>query len=313
MPHTMENDMNGDDRDTSDASATVPEPYPSIIDFYRESEYARFDQKHRRGGTFGIEMIEVAQGEIDTTEPAAAQVQFAAFKVQTPMPWEFDVGDGWRPLRATSRSLALQPALQACGLRLPALDLCLTAIDKTRLDGLLAEVDARSNALDVIAGTCVELPRARHLLDAMWESTGGTGAPADTLRTDGLFMTFVGELLEACGSGRLESCLPSLTDPRLVRAVDYVESYLEQALSVGELACVATMSTSGFARAFRAVTGEPVWAYVQRRRSERARELLVDSALPIDEVARRCGFATSSHLTRVFKSYYGVTPGAARH
>ena len=304
--------MNGDDREVSDASVAVPEPYSSLIEFYRESEYARFDQEHRRGGTFDLEMIEVAQGEIDTVEPAAAQVQFVSFTVETPMSLEVDVGDGWRRLPVTSRAMITQPALQACGLRLPAFDLRVTGVDKTRLDGLLAEVDAPSGALDQMAGACVELPRARHLLDAIWESTGGTGTPADLLRTDGLFMTFVGELLEACGSGRLESCLPSLTDSRLIRAVDYVESYLEQALSVGELACVATMSTSGFARAFRAATGEPVWAYVQRRRAERARELLAGTALPIDEIARRCGFATSSHLTRVFKSCYGVTPGTAR-
>ena len=293
-------------------NSTDRKPVTSIIELYRESAYARFDQEHRTGGSFELEMIEVGQGAIDTIDPPNTQVQFIAMDVGSPAPCEFDVGDGWRQLVATRRTIEIQPALQACGLKLPALDLRLLGVDKRRLDVLLAEVGAPAGALDAVTGMCREIPRARRLHDALWESTGGNGGPANALRTDGLFMTFVGEMLEACGKGRLELPLPRPADRRLVRAIDYVETYLDHDLSVDELARVATMSRSTLARAFRASTGEAVWAYVRRRRAERARELLATTTLPIAEVARRCGFASQPHLTRVFKAVFGITPGSVR-
>ena len=105
---------------------------------------------------------------------------------------------------------------------------------------------------------------------------------------------------------------PGRPDRRLVRAADYAEAHLGTALTVGELASVATMSRSGFARAVRAAHGEPVWSWVQGRRVERALELLRGTAMPIEEVACRCGFASQSHLTSVVKGRTGLTPGAVR-
>ena len=71
------------------------------------------------------------------------------------------------------------------------------------------------------------------------------------------------------------------------------------------------MSPSWFARAFRRATGAPVHAFVRERRLERARAMLV-SDMPLAEIARVCGFADQSHLTRAFRTRYGVTPGEAR-
>ena len=101
-------------------------------------------------------------------------------------------------------------------------------------------------------------------------------------------------------------------DPRMARTIDYIEAHLGEALNVGEIAAVAAMSPSHFARAFRATTGEPVWAFVQRRRCERARALLATTRLPIAEVAFQTGFAGQAHLTTSLRRRYGATPGDLR-
>lgn len=69
------------------------------------------------------------------------------------------------------------------------------------------------------------------------------------------------------------------------------------------------MSVRTLHRAF-AAAGEPVAAYVRRRRLERARlELAAPSGRPdVSEVAARWHFADSSHFTRAFKNQYGETP-----
>ena len=105
---------------------------------------------------------------------------------------------------------------------------------------------------------------------------------------------------------------PDLDDRRLRRVVEYVEAHLAEPMTVADLATVAAMSPSHVSRAFRAATGEAVWAFVQRRRCERARALLATTRLPIAEVAYRTGFAGQAHLTTSLRRRYGATPGALR-
>ena len=102
-------------------------------------------------------------------------------------------------------------------------------------------------------------------------------------------------------------------DMRLTRVIDYIETHYGEPLAVAELAAIAAMSPSHFAKCFKATTGEPVWSYVQRRRCERAREQLMATRESIAQIAYACGFANQGHLTSVFKKTYGVTPGVVRN
>jgi len=100
--------------------------------------------------------------------------------------------------------------------------------------------------------------------------------------------------------------------PTLRRVVDYIEAHLESDLSLNELAGVAVMSSFHFARRFRASIGVAPHAYVMRRRIERARMLLIETDMPIVQIALVCGFANQSHLTAMFRRTFGITPRAYR-
>jgi transcriptional regulator GlxA family with amidase domain len=82
-------------------------------------------------------------------------------------------------------------------------------------------------------------------------------------------------------------------------------------LSVGALAARACLSERHFARAWRAETGLTPAAYVEGLRVERARALLEDG-VPVDAVARTCGFGSGEVLRRVFHRRLGVAPSAYR-
>ena len=102
------------------------------------------------------------------------------------------------------------------------------------------------------------------------------------------------------------------TDARITRALDYIGDNLGLALSVAELAAVACISPSWFARAFRAHTGQPIHAYVREQRLERAMAHVREDRLPLAEIAFRCGFADQSHMGRQFRKRFGVTPAKAK-
>lgn len=104
--------------------------------------------------------------------------------------------------------------------------------------------------------------------------------------------------------------LAALEDERLARALDRVLQNPGNPHTVESLAEVASMSRSAFAEAFTHSFGLPPMGMVRRIRLERAWKLLQQGGLPIRTVARRVGFSSRSHFSRLFKSHFGVSPGA---
>lgn len=93
---------------------------------------------------------------------------------------------------------------------------------------------------------------------------------------------------------------------------EYVETQLEQPISLGELAALCNLSEYHFARMFRASFGVPPHQYLLARRLAKARQLLACGDLPLVEVALACGFASASHFSNRFRQAVGATPGGYR-
>jgi transcriptional regulator GlxA family with amidase domain len=83
-------------------------------------------------------------------------------------------------------------------------------------------------------------------------------------------------------------------------------------IGLDELARACSLSRSHFARAFKATTGMTPMQWLLNQRVERAKNLLLNSTLPIDEIAHTCGFSDQSHFSRAFLRAIGDTPGAWR-
>lgn len=96
------------------------------------------------------------------------------------------------------------------------------------------------------------------------------------------------------------------------RLADFIESHLDQALTLGMLADVACLSEYHLARMFRLSFGMPPYAWIAARRLDRARALLKHSALPLQQVADACGYADLSHFSHRFRAGAGMAPGRYR-
>ena len=83
-------------------------------------------------------------------------------------------------------------------------------------------------------------------------------------------------------------------------------------LDVPALAAVAHVSPSHFARQFRATFGETPHRYLQRRRVERAMELLRETDRPVTEVCLDVGFQSLGTFSRTFRAVVGESPSAYR-
>jgi AraC family transcriptional regulator len=99
---------------------------------------------------------------------------------------------------------------------------------------------------------------------------------------------------------------------RLKRVCDYIETHLDDRLTLTDLAGVACLSTFHFSRSFKEAVGVGPQRYVTQRRLERAKTLMRRSKRPLALIAREAGFADQSHLTSIFRREMGTTPGRYR-
>lgn len=99
---------------------------------------------------------------------------------------------------------------------------------------------------------------------------------------------------------------------RMLRARDTMDRAFAQPLDVPALARVAHTSPAHFSRQFRAVFGETPHRYLQRRRVERAMELLRETDRPVTEVCFDVGFNSLGTFSRTFSEIVGEPPSAYR-
>lgn len=130
------------------------------------------------------------------------------------------------------------------------------------------------------------------------------GAPAQSERLAGTLLGCLHARLaqEVRGSRRLD----------LARLDRFIDQRLASRLSVADLAREACLSEAHFRHCFREQTGLTPWQYVRRRRLEAARRLLLESRLPLSEVAALVGFANQSALSHAFRDAYGEPPSRVR-
>jgi AraC family transcriptional regulator len=103
-----------------------------------------------------------------------------------------------------------------------------------------------------------------------------------------------------------------LYEERVGRVVDHVFDHLDEELDLNRLADVACLSPYHWHRVYQAMRGETIAATVKRLRLDRAATLLVQTSLPVEEVARRSGYGNLQSFTRIFADVYGMPPATYR-
>lgn len=101
-------------------------------------------------------------------------------------------------------------------------------------------------------------------------------------------------------------------DPRIQKALHFIEAHLNEHLPVERVAKHCSLSVSRFAHLFRDETGRTPQQFIENRRMELARNLLRYSNLSIKEVAGACGFEDPLYFSSRFRNVAGTSPRAYR-
>lgn len=96
------------------------------------------------------------------------------------------------------------------------------------------------------------------------------------------------------------------------RVRDWLRGHPAERARLSDLAALANRSVSALVRAFKDDFGLTPLQYQQHLRLDLAARLLRERDLPLEEVARRCGFEDARHFRRLWKASFGSPPSAAR-
>ncbi len=106
----------------------------------------------------------------------------------------------------------------------------------------------------------------------------------------------------------IERPVSDCEDDTFSELLDHLSTTLDENHTVSGLAARTHMSTRSFSRRFVAETGVPPMQWLTTQRVLHARLLLETTDIPVEEVARRSGFASATLLRHHFDAEVGVPP-----
>lgn len=99
---------------------------------------------------------------------------------------------------------------------------------------------------------------------------------------------------------------------KVLTIIELMEANLSEPLSLIEIADHVDLSRRQIERLFRTEMGRSPARYYLEIRLDRARHLLIQSSMPVVEVAVACGFVSASHFSKCYRELYARSPQQER-
>ncbi|MBF9036185.1 helix-turn-helix domain-containing protein [Rhodobacterales bacterium HKCCE2091] len=131
--------------------------------------------------------------------------------------------------------------------------------------------------------------------------------PADLdLRLNAKVATLLPLLAEQRATG------PARMSPALGRLRAALAAHPERRWTSEDMEAVSRVSGSQLRRLFRQQLGTTPRAFLRRERLNMAQRMMLETTLPLGDIAQSCGFFDAYHLSRDFRAVTGRTPSAWR-
>lgn len=101
-------------------------------------------------------------------------------------------------------------------------------------------------------------------------------------------------------------------DAIVTDALRFIRDHASESIDVQDVVEQLSVSRSMFYRRFEKAMGRSPHEHILRVRMDRVKELLIQTALPLERIAALTGFEHTEYLVAVFKREVGMTPGRYR-
>ncbi|MCI8387807.1 MAG: helix-turn-helix transcriptional regulator [Clostridiales bacterium] len=96
------------------------------------------------------------------------------------------------------------------------------------------------------------------------------------------------------------------------RIIEYIDEHCEENITCSSIAKQFSYHRSYVNRIVHNYTGYSLHTYITRQKVNRATQLLLESDLPLTEIAHKLSFYDSSHFSKVYQEYTGMKPSDIR-
>lgn len=103
-----------------------------------------------------------------------------------------------------------------------------------------------------------------------------------------------------------------LNEPIVADIHDIMESHYMTPLTITDFAFLSGRSISSFKRDFQQIYNTSPAVWIRNKRLERAKTLLISTALNISDIGNMLGFENISHFSKVFREKYSCSPTTYR-
>src|SRR6202022_4131041 len=98
----------------------------------------------------------------------------------------------------------------------------------------------------------------------------------------------------------------------LIRVAQLMEQNIEKPMPLDEIASATELSRRQIERLFKRHLNCVPKRYYLQMRLRRARELLLQTSMPIIDITTACGFQSPPHFSRCYRTQFGCPPSAER-
>ena len=124
-------------------------------------------------------------------------------------------------------------------------------------------------------------------------------------------------IVDRVRSGRDRQYVPlraqiGVSHESLIRVAQLMEENIERPLSLDEIAAATGLSRRQIERLFKRHLNCVPKRYYLQMRLRRARELLLQTSMPIIDITTACGFQSPPHFSRCYRAQFGCPPSAER-
>lgn len=159
--------------------------------------------------------------------------------------------------------------------------------------------------------SCFRLSHAGRISDLFEQLISCAELPSTRRRP--VARALVESLLLRAGAQRLEkkTAAPP-TNPAFTRCRSHLESHYPEIPSISQAARDCHVTPEHFSRLFRKFAGTTAESFLMNLRINHATRMLLQSDMPVKEIALRVGFRDPYHFSRAFKSAHGASPRSFR-
>ncbi len=111
---------------------------------------------------------------------------------------------------------------------------------------------------------------------------------------------------------RQSSNILNVPDEKVAAALRFIRENDHRPIKVGDILDAVPMSRTLLEQRFRQFIGRAPYAEIIRVRIERAKRLLADTDMPIEEIAKASGHSSQTQFNHAFRRETGITPNQYR-